>query len=110
MNRLRGGFPGVQGQVHCEGRAGPQSALDGEASGVPVEHMLDQCEPQPGTSLRPAVGNVDTVKPLRKPGQMLGRNPWAVITYRHAHFRLSRTRLSLCQRDIHSLAGSTILK
>src|SRR5262249_11479693 len=100
----------VYGQMHCEGSAGAQSALDGETSAMPVEHMLDQGEAQTGTPLRTAVGDVNAIKALREPGQGFWRNSRAVVAYRHACFRRAATRLSVRQCDIDALSGGTVLE
>ena len=53
--------------------------LDRQPSGVAVENVLDQGEPEAGAALRAALGHVDPIEALGQPRQMLGAipGPWS---------------------------------
>ena len=72
--------------MHDEGGAGAQRALDGDPAADAVEHMFDQRQPQAGTALRAAVGDIDPVESLGQPWQMFGGYTWTVVAYRDARF------------------------
>src|SRR6476646_8643773 len=96
--------------MHYEGSADAGRAFNRETSAVPVEHMLDQRQPQPGSTLRATVGYVDAIKAFCEPWQMFSSDARTVVTYRHARFRVTRARLSVGDGDVDPLASSTIFE
>src|SRR6476646_6132444 len=101
---------GAKWQMHDEGRARAQRALNCETAAVPVEHMLDQSQPQPGAALCAAVDNIDAIKAFCQPWQMFGSDAWTVVAYRHACFRRAAACLPLRQCDVDALPGGTIFE
>ena len=70
--------------MHDEGCAGSKRALDCQTAAVPVEHMLDQRQPQPGAALRATVRYIDAVKTLCEPRQVFRGDARTVVAYRYA--------------------------
>src|SRR5437868_2894643 len=96
--------------MHDEGCAGAKRALDCQTAAVPVEHMLDQRQPQPGAALRATVRYIDAVKTLCEPRQVFRGDARTVVAYRYARLRRARARLTAGDRDVDTLAGGTIFE
>jgi hypothetical protein len=59
---------------------------------VTVHDVLHDREPKAGPALLPAFGDVDAVEPLRQPGEMLRRDPGAMISHAQLRFRVGPVR------------------
>src|SRR5437868_6058695 len=63
-----------------------QGALDQKSAAMAVEDMLDQRQTEAGAALCTAIADVDAVKPLGQPRQVLGGYAGPEIAHRHADF------------------------
>src|SRR6516164_4273154 len=72
-----------QWQGHCEGRTRAERALDAQASPVPIEDVLDECQAEPGASFRPALSDVHTIEALGEARQVLRSNARTPVAHRN---------------------------
>src|SRR5215204_7356224 len=105
--RLRDGLI-RQRQVHREGRALAERALDGEPRLVARQDVLDDGETEAGSPLGPALRHVDAVEPLGQARQVLGGDAGTEIPY--TDDCLGRTPAAGADADLDPLAGGAVFQ
>src|SRR5580704_17209216 len=98
------------GQVNCESGTGSEGTVDRQPSAVAVEDMFDQREAEAGAALSAALRDIDAVKPLGQPRQMLGRDAGDVIAHADQRLRLAIGRYTQSNLDIDAPAGGAVFE
>src|SRR2546426_10511094 len=100
-----------QREHHREGRSCTQSALDAQASAVPIENMLDQRETEACSSHRAALFHVDAIEALGQARQVLGSDTGSIVADRNFRFACVRCLTwSGFQLDVDALARRAIFE
>src|ERR1041385_7183780 len=75
-----------------------------------VQDVLDQRQAKAGSTLRPALADIDAVEALGQPRQMLGRDARSVVTHRHHRLTLAAGLWGRSARDIDALAARAVFQ
>src|SRR5664279_6265725 len=85
-------------------------AFDQQPAAVAADNVLDQRQAQTGPALRPAVADIDPVKPLGEPRQMFGRDTGTEIAHHDPDFRRALARQRLTERHLDLAAGGAVFQ
>src|SRR5688500_9152926 len=93
-------------QIHPD--RGPLALLadDLEPAAVAQRDMLGDGEAEPGAADRPAAAGVDPVEALGEPGNMLGRDPLALVDDADAQ----QPAAGFLELDPHRRAGAAVIE
>src|SRR5579883_458129 len=85
-------------------------AVDRQAAAMPVEDVFDKRKPKPSPTLRPALADIDAIKALGQPGQMLGRDTRTIVAHAHLRFGFAVGRGAKADFDIDTPTGGAIFE
>src|SRR4051794_9560439 len=75
-----------------------------------VQNVLDQRQAKPGSTLRPALADIDSVEALGQPRQMFGGDARAVVAHRYHRLAFTTGRVAGGAGDIDALAARAVLQ